>query len=254
MGIDAPEGLRTFAETSAQVFEESALRTQEALDNVFDFSVSDRISQSNEELRAVLSETQNITTSAAGKINQDFQKIPKTLSTVSKQANAILKGGLVKSISGGIQTIVQSIAAGENAFANFGKFILNVFGDLAIQLGEFFIAQGIAVEALKAVNGAAAIAAGAGLIALGSILKSFGGGGAPAGATGGGGAVAGGLAESTEALDDPENFQERQVGTEVTINVEGSLVQQEELGVFIQDTLNEVNEKNGVIQVNTRVA
>ena len=189
-------------------------------------------------------------------IREEGKKTAETLKVSADQINQAWRNSLVKGVSGGIQTVITSIAKGENAIENFGNFILGVFGDLAIQLGEFFIATGLAKAKLFALDPTGTIVAGVALVALGSILKSFSGGaGSSTGGGSGGGATTGGtaeLAESTEALDDPDNFRERQVASNVNIRVEGSLVRQEELGLFIQDTLNEVNQKNGIVQVNTR--
>jgi len=182
-------------------------------------------------------------------ISASFKKIE----AAGKRMATIFNNSVTKGISGGIQTIITSIGKGQDAFANFGKFFLQVIGDMAIKMGETLILTGIGIESLKALGGSAAIAAGAGLVALGTIIKNSAGGGSDTSGNGGGG-FNGGIAKSTEALDDPEKFNDRQTSTEININVEGSLVQQEELGLFIQDTLNEVNEKNGIIQVNTRVA
>ena len=190
--------------------------------------------------------------------NNSLMTSKEALENFNRQAAMIVQGGIVRSISGGIQNIIQSIAKGENAFENFGKFLLNIFGDLAIQLGTFFIAQGIAVQSLFAVNPPAAIiAAGAGLVALGSLLKAFGGSGGSSSSvgTGGGGSSpteAGiGAGISTTRTDD---LEERNVGRQVNITVQGSLVQQEELGLYLEEVLNDTRDKNGTVSTNVRTA
>ena len=169
------------------------------------------------------------------------------MAKAAKQTAAIVKNGLVKSISGGIQNIVQSLAAGENVFANFGKFILQTIGDLAIQLGTFFIAQGIAVEAMNAISGTGAIVAGAALVALGSLLKAAAGsGGAGGGASAGGGG--GGAATPTFPTDEGpsgEFLEEATAATPSTVvnfNIDGNVKGDEE---FIRDTVASIGEEAG---------
>ncbi len=97
-------------------------------------------------------------------------------------------------VASGTQTLVSSLLEGEKASDAFGKFILGSFGQLATQLGSFYIATGIANEALFELGSPASqIAAGVALTVLGGILSSFaggfgGGGGAPATPSAGGGA------------------------------------------------------------------
>jgi hypothetical protein len=173
------------------------------------------------------------------------------------QANRIINQSLGNAISGGIQNVVASLAKGKSVFAEFGNFLIGMFGDLAIQLGQFYIADGLAKLALLAISPAAQIAAGASLIALGAIMKSFVSGGA----SGGGGTAAigaqprgGEFSTQTDGLADPEAVKDRAPQTNVEIVVQGSLVQQEELGQFITKTLNESFSKQGVTLTDARFA
>ena len=99
----------------------------------------------------------------------------------------------------------------------------------------------------------AAIGAGLALIALGGLLKATASTLTESATDtgGGGGGRVGGNTQSF--LPEPEDI-ERQVGSEVNITVEGSLVQQDELGKFISDVISESNEKNGNVIVNPRFA
>jgi len=158
----------------------------------------------------------------------------------------IVKNGLAKGISGGIQNIATSLAKGEDVFANFGKFLLTTIADLAIQLGSFFIAEGIAVEALNAVSGTGAIAAGAALVALGSLLKaSIGGGGAAASSGGSGG---GGSTPSFASDNEPtgefveEGASVAQASTTINFNVDGNIKGDEE---FIREIVEDIGTEGG---------
>jgi hypothetical protein len=189
-------------------------------------------------------------------INDFYFKTDSDLKKLKAQTQAlanVFKQSLAKGISGGIQNIINSIGKGEDAFKNFSKFFLQTIGDMAIKMGETLILTGIGIVSLKGLQGAAAIAAGAGLVALGTIIKNAAGGGGSESAgtaSGGGGAPIedGGLAEIEE-----QDF-ERQTPSQINITVEGSLVQQEELGQFIADVQSEINQKNGAVIVNPRFA
>jgi predicted nuclease with TOPRIM domain len=175
------------------------------------------------------------------------------------QANKILRDAMARAISDGIQNIVRSLVNGENVLKNFGQFVLVTFADLAIQLGQFFIGFGIAFDAFKALgSGAAMVAAGAALVALGSIIKAFSdkglkGSGSSGVASVGAQPSPGQLTTPTD-LASPNAIDEERLKpqTNVQVVVQGSLVQQEELGDFITRTLNESFGKQGVTLTDAR--
>ena len=92
------------------------------------------------------------------------------------QLGQAFNDAITYSFSDGIQTLIDGMMSieGVNANAVIGS-LLAPFGTLAIQLGEIAIAAGIGIEAIKktfeTMNPVAAIAAGVGLIALGSLIK-----------------------------------------------------------------------------------
>ena len=163
---------------------------------------------------------------------------------------------MVKGIAGGVQTVTNALLKGEDAFEAFGQFILGVFGDLAIQLGQFFIAQGIAINATKAIDGSGAIAAGAGLVALGTILKSFAGGSSDAGssASGGGGAIGDTTTTESAELTEPENVVQSEPNTAVQFIVQGDVLDSQETGTKLATTLSEAFNKQGVALTDFRTA
>lgn len=193
---------------------------------------------------------------AQTKLKEIESKAAKERQQVLDQANRIINQSLGNAISGGIQQVVSSLAKGKNIFADFGSFLINLFGDLAIQLGQFYIADGLAKLALLQVSPGAQIAAGASLIALGSIMKAFfaGGIGGGAGGVAGIGAQPGPGQQPGGTIADPAEIEERNPQTNVEIVVQGSLVQQEELGQFITRTLNDSFAKQGVRLTDARFA
>jgi len=160
----------------------------------------------------------------------------------AKKAGKNFNKALGAGIASGVQQFTNALIKGENVFEAFGKAVLSVFGDLAIQIGQFFIIQGIAIESLKSVSGTGAIAAGLALVALGTILKSIGG---SASAPAGGGVVASG---ATGAVDDdtsvdPDELQEP--GQQIQINVEGTVIDPKTTGQQIADVLEEFFDSTG---------
>jgi len=151
-----------------------------------------------------------------------------------------------------VQTLVTAIAAGENAFEALGKNILGIIGDLAIAIGQFVVATGVAKIALESLPGGATIAAGLGLVALGTLLKAIGGnsfvGGGGAGGVGAG--PGGGFAQEPQPVIEPTEELERQ--TAVTVNVEGTVLDPVGVGQQISEILDEAfNAGASTIQVNS---
>jgi len=270
------QSLQDFAETSAQTAIEAADTVGASAEKIFDFSVADKLATKNEDLRTFFQEQRtsieeegalttevtqaqidtvvaqsqtfaDVLTGTFANVSIGLTKTKEQMAKVAAQTASIVKNGLAKSISGGIQNIVQSLAAGENVFENFGKFLLSTIGDLAVQLGTFFIAQGIAVEAMNAVSGTGAIVAGAALVALGSLLKAAsGGGGSSASASGGSGGA--GAAPTFASANEPtgEFLEESAVAatpnTVVNFNVDGNIKGDAD---FIRDTVEGISEEAG---------
>jgi hypothetical protein len=266
---ETTRALKDFQETSNQVFLDNANNAVDSFGKILDFPLAEKLAMKNEEFRLKMQEMNLMIQEEAAAnqtslnesiissndqlqqgLNDSLAKQQAALAQQQKQVNSIVNQGIARSISGGIQNITQSLIDGENAFSNFGNFILNTFGDLAIQLGQFFIAQGIAVEALKAIDGTGAIAAGAGLIALGTLIKSFASSGKSS-SGGGAGVAAVGAQPAPGQLDsgaaDPQNIQRAQEQTQLSINVEGSLVREQELNGFIADILEEGANRNSTV-------
>lgn len=87
-----------------------------------------------------------------------------------------ISGMLTDLISGAFASIGDAIVNGDNVIEALGTSLLGTMGGLMVQLGEMAIKTGIGIEAvktaLKSLGGFGAIAAGAALVALGSIFAS----------------------------------------------------------------------------------
>lgn len=206
----------------------------------------EELAQFLENYKATLMEIGDVTSQTSNRVQNDVESLSAKLQATGKQLAAIVNQALVKVISAGIQRATQALLKGGDAFQDFGKFVFSVLGDLAIKLGETLILTGIGIESLKKLGGASAIAAGAGLIALGTILKSLGEGPglgvAGEGAGGFGGSPVPGVSETGIAEE-----EERQApGTAVTVNVEGNVFDTEETGLRLVDAINDAFDKSGV--------
>ena len=92
-------------------------------------------------------------------------------------------------------------------------------------------------------------------MAIGTILSNAGGGGESSSSSSGGGGGSFGGGSDDEDFTGSDSIEERTTTTVVNLNVQGVVSgDKSEVANFIQETLNEANEKNGLIQLNTRTA
>ena len=176
------------------------------------------------------------------------QNIKVTAGTIAKTMHGILVNG----IGNAFTRVGQALKNGENGFAAFGEAFKGIFGDVASAAGDLFIKLGVASLATGNIGmGTAQIAAGGALKILSGILGSSGGSSAPASAGGAEGAPS--TVDNTGVLDSFTR-QERQADRQVNITVQGSLVQQEELGLYLEEVLNDTRDKNGTVSTNVRTA
>lgn len=176
-----------------------------------------------------------------------FQNNNRNIKYSSVELAKTLQGTFAQGFGNAFQQIGASLKNGTNAMESFTQAIGQMFSNLASQAGDFYIAKGLALLAdpMTTASGAKMISAGAGLKVLTGLLGAGGGGSSsPSGGAGGG-------AEATQTLGDTGIFQQQDIerqkpSTNVEIVVQGSLVQQEELGKFIADTLTEVSDKQGI--------
>lgn len=99
----------------------------------------------------------------------------KEVIDVSKELASLVEQG-VTSVSESIGSLVGDLATGGDAWSNFANSAVSAFGDMAISVGKMAVSTGVATlgikAALESLNGYAAIAAGAPLIALGAAVKT----------------------------------------------------------------------------------
>jgi len=177
----------------------------------------------------------------------------KAIENSATQVATTFKSALVSGISNGIQTVVKSLAAGKFSFDQFGKMILGIIGNMAIQIGTTLVGIGIGIEALKtsllALTGGPAIAAGIALIAVGALLSSLSAGGAETGNVQSGGGVSSGGGVAAVAPTTATEQERQKPGTEVVVNVEGNVFNGREQAQFIAENLQEYFDTNNGLLV-----
>ncbi len=159
-----------------------------------------------------------------------------------------LRSTVATGIGSSFQSIGSALVKGENAFAAFGKAILGMFGDLAIQLGLFYLTLGLANLFLNPAAAVGQLAGGAALLVLGGALKAIGGGGgAAASAPSGGGGVSsgGGAGVPTDPLQMTPQLEER--GPQIAVNIQGNILDRRQTGLEIADIIRESFDGNAVV-------
>lgn len=146
----------------------------------------------------------------------------------------------------------QAIAEGDDALTAFGKSLLNSLGQMAIQMGAQFILQGIAYTWAGIANGPPLIAAGAALAAFGGIMAASGGAG-PRDVSGGGGTAGAGIgsvADNTNPVNEPVNFEDtvaQTPQTAVNVTINGNVLDRRETGLEIAKILEEQFADQGLV-------
>lgn len=157
---------------------------------------------------------------------------------------------MVNGVQGAMNAVGQALVNGGNAFEAFGKAMLGMFGQLAMQLGMFYFLLGLATVYNDPARGAAMIAGGLALMVFGGVLQALagGGGGAATGgatASSGGSGTAGAVGDSTVAQNETED---RQRATNIEVVVQGNVIgDKREFGLQVADAINEAFGNDGLV-------
>ena len=182
----------------------------------------------------------------------DFDKFLVSSQKTFSQIGSAAKITFVNGLGGAFAAMGQALAKGEDAMAAFGKAMLGILGDIALQMGQSFILQGIAhsLNPLTPGMGGPLIGAGVALSIFGGFLKAIsGGGGATGSATAGGGGVA--------TMNEPGGFNAAQplAGTEmmarpstvVNFTVQGDILDSDSTQSRIVQLLNDAIDTKGAV-------
>lgn len=211
-----------------------------------------------QELRAAQSQYEEEMLSAAPATQQfaaGFMKSMREMSASVVQLGKTVGGIMVTGFSGAFAAMGKALVQGEDAFGAFGKAILGMLGNIAIQMGQFYIAAGIAALWLNPAQGAGMIAGGAALSILGGVLQALAGDSGTAAAGGGAGARGAVGASTPLSMTDSQSFmnefadeqQRQQAQTGITINVQGNILDRRETGLALAEIINDSFNNNGVL-------
>ena len=118
-----------------------------------------------------------------------------------------------------VGTAMGAFAAGTQTLGAFGDAMLDMFGDLAGTIGQFFIKTGVGMMFINPGAGLGLIAAGIGLSALGGFLGGKGSGNAGSGSRGG---SAGPSSSAFDPIDPRRQGQTRE--DTINITIEGDTI------------------------------
>lgn len=236
------KALSTFAESTSLVFTDATNAAGLAVDNIFSTENAGKAAVFFSDLADSASRGAAAISGFKNRAGADLKDIADTGKKASFDINTALGAGIARTV----QSAVASIQRGENAFRAFGKAVLGVFGDLAIQLGTFFIINGFAVEALKSLGGAAAVAAGIALVAFGTLIKGFSGGDASAVPASTPPPVGGPtVSDPSGSVADPSGAVQARQEQRVVVNVQGDILDSKESGLRIVELLNDAFNSQG---------
>jgi len=151
-----------------------------------------------------------------------------------------------------VTTLGASLVQGASAFSNFKNTVLNLVGDLLINIGQSIVFTGQAIDSLRAsltsLFGGFAVAGGLALIALGGALKASAGGALTASATSGGTSDLGVGATQEELTQTASADLERGPNTVINVAFEGDVIgDSADTGSRIVSLINDAFDKQGVV-------
>ncbi len=165
-----------------------------------------------------------------------------------KAAGAAAVQGMGNAVGSAFNAFGAALAKGENATEAFKNAFLQSIGGLVTQLGQSYILQGIAASAnpLMPGSGAGLIAAGIALTTFGGVLGGMGGGAStgPAAGSAGGEPL---ITEPTTPLEDTIEQTRREPDTQVQLIIQGDVLDSEQTGLRIAEILNQAYDKQGVV-------
>lgn len=134
VGVDVEDSLKqsidNFTESAKESAEESGAETRDAISNIFDFSVSDKLAQKNEELRGFLQEQkQIILDEQASLIEETSGQTTENVTTIADSYKSIFDvlGGVASESLNGIgsdlKTVEKNLAQSNKTIDKFTKRI-----------------------------------------------------------------------------------------------------------------------------------
>ena len=281
------EKYKNLVASTTEVTEQAAAKLDSSLDNVFTFSIADKLSQENEKLdmfftgvsekatnagkafndnqtaivaktqenliglTGIFSEVGSAFETQTGKVQDSVKKINEDVKKFASDSGKSLRTGLAQGAGRAFAEFGRALVEGENALEAFTRSFLKSIGEQAVALGTRFILEGVAYLFVPGKQ-----ALGAPLIKAGAALAAFGGA-LGAASSGGGSDSGGGSAPAVSGTDQAiaDTNQELASPEEITaeervnlnLNVEGSLVRESELNGYITNLLEEGSSRDANI-------
>jgi hypothetical protein len=189
---------------------------------------------------------EDLKTEIMAKGNAERERLQNESAIKMRVASILSAQAINQGVSNAIQATVLAVKNGQNALKAFGSSILGFIGDVMIQIGTSVLGIGEAMEAIRAsiagMTGGPAIFAGIALIALGTLLKSLSGKGGGAMA---GGGIGSGTAGSSSLSSEAPDIENRRVGSQIAVNIQGDVLDSQDTGLRIVDILRTFADKNG---------
>ena len=153
------EAMETLGEKVPEVTDDILLLS-DAMGNVFEIKDTNSLLAFLETFGNAVEETADV--------------VAESVRTMADDMNDSISSGVETMISGVAEMVGAAVGA-QQPIEGLGSFLGNTLGDMAVNLGKYAIAHGVAIEAikksLKSLNGVTAVAAGIALVALGAGIK-----------------------------------------------------------------------------------
>jgi gas vesicle protein len=252
------KNLIMFKESVDEVFVDLVKTAGESIDNLFNMNVSEKSAQFLEDMRIAattagsnfkdpINQALNETEIASSLTFQNIKNAFITeMSSVQIKAQDVAKTmyqTLGTGAANAFAAFGRAVATGQNAMSALLNSALNTFGQVAVNLGQQFVLQGVAHTWAGIPGGPSLIAAGAALAAFGGFLSGVGGGSVSAGATAGGGGTSG-ISSQPEMIT-PDDTEDRKPQNQITVQIQGDVLDSDETGLRIVDLISEYVDRNG---------
>lgn len=268
------------SETLSETLSQKGAEVGKSFSETLDFSVSSGLSNTLSKVQVMAEGVSTTVTTTVQNASQQIQvsmqelvdQLPTTAAVISAGYSSLfldfsLKGQAAidalqartnefrNSVNGAFKTfatgfaqsfaqIGSALVKGQNLFQAFGKAILGVFGQLAVNTGTAIFLMGLGTF------NPGQVAAGLALITLGGVLQALAGGAAEGG-TGVGGSASGGGSIPTQAGvasgvgATQTEFNPAQLGTQVAVNVQGNILNTRESALEIVSAMQTYFDTNG---------
>jgi hypothetical protein len=173
-----------------------------------------------------------------------LEEASKRVKQTSREMGQALFQGIGQGAGSAFAAMGKAIHDGTDMLKAFGDALLSAIGEASIQLGTNFILQGAAYTWAGMPNGPPLMAAGAALATFGGVLSAAGGGRPAVGST----SMNPGRTSAVDFGDDTDfdtEMQERRADTQISVNINGDVLDSDETGLRIVDILNRSFDKQG---------